>query len=155
MNCLRDHPFQISYGPADDRLNRFYIPALSASVRYDRTTGFFCTSALAVAAAGVAHLIANGGAMRLLAGADLSEEDVAAIVRGQDLGAVVAERLVAALRRPQEEVMRRRLEVLAWMVAAGTLQIKVVLPCGPDGRPLPASQTQDYFHPKEGIFTDA
>ena len=59
MTCLRDHPFDISYGPADDRLNRFYIPALSCSVRYDRTAGFFCSSALAVAAAGVARLIRN------------------------------------------------------------------------------------------------
>ena len=28
---LRDHPFQLSYGPSDDRLHAFYIPALSAS----------------------------------------------------------------------------------------------------------------------------
>ncbi|MBC8450387.1 MAG: hypothetical protein H8D78_21850, partial [Chloroflexi bacterium] len=65
-NRLRDHDFQLSYGPADDRLHDFYIPALSASVRYDRMTGFYSGSALAVAAAGVARLIANGGTMRLL-----------------------------------------------------------------------------------------
>lgn len=40
------------------------------------------------------------------------------------------------------------------MVAAGRLQIRVVLPKGPDGRPLPAAQAQDYYHPKEGLFTD-
>ena len=38
---LRDHPFRIYYGPADDPLANFYIPALSASVRYDRSAGFF------------------------------------------------------------------------------------------------------------------
>lgn len=32
MSKLRDIPFQISYGPSDDRLNRFFIPALAASV---------------------------------------------------------------------------------------------------------------------------
>jgi hypothetical protein len=47
---LRDHPFRIYYGPADDPLANFYIPALSASVRYDRSAGFFSSSALAVAA---------------------------------------------------------------------------------------------------------
>ena len=36
---LRDYNFQISYGPADDRLHDFYIPALSGSIRYDRTAG--------------------------------------------------------------------------------------------------------------------
>jgi superfamily II DNA or RNA helicase len=152
--ALRDHPFQISYGPADDRLHDFYIPALSASVRYDRTAGFFSSSALAVAAAGVARLVAQGGTMRLLVGAELSEADVRAIERGQALDDVVGERLVAALSEPEEEVMRRRLEVLAWMVAAGRLQIRVVLPKGPEGQPLPASQSQDYYHPKEGLFTD-
>ena len=151
---LRAHPFHLSYGPADDRLHEFYIPALSCSLRYDRTAGFFSSSALAVAAAGVARLIAQGGAMRLLVGAQLSEADVRAIERGQALDVVVAERLVAALSEPEEEVMLRRLEVLAWMVASGSLQIRVVLPKGPDGRPLPASQAQDYYHPKEGLFTD-
>ena len=50
---LRDHEFQISYGPSDDRLHRFYIPALERSVSYDRSAGFFSSSALAVAAAGL------------------------------------------------------------------------------------------------------
>ncbi|MFB0537603.1 MAG: hypothetical protein ACETWR_21770 [Anaerolineae bacterium] len=151
---LKDHDFQISYGPSDDRLHDFYIPALSASVRYDRTAGFFSSTALAVAAAGVARLIANGGTMRLLVGAQLSEADVRAIEKGRALTDVVAERLIAALSEPEGEVMRRRLEVLAWMVATGSLQIRVVLPKGPDGYPLPASQAQDYYHPKEGLFTD-
>ena len=34
---LRDHPFRIYYGPADDPLANFYIPVLSASLRYDRS----------------------------------------------------------------------------------------------------------------------
>ena len=155
MASLRDYHFQISYGPADDRLHDFYIPALSASVRCDRCSGFFCSSALTVAAAGVARLIANGGTMRLLVGAALTQEDVQAIARGQALEEAVSQRLVAALTEPAEDVMRRRLEVLAWMVADDTLEIRVVLPTDRDGRPLPRSQAQEYYHPKEGIFTDA
>jgi len=152
---LQDHAWQISYGPADDRLNGFYIPALQRSVRYDRSTGFFSSSALAVAAAGVAGLIANGGTMRLLTGAQLSQEDVKAIARGATLEALVAEKLIAALAQPVEDLLRRRLEILAWMVAQGTLQIRVVLPRGANGLPIPADQAQDYYHPKEGLFTDA
>ena len=64
MESLRSHDFQIAYGPNDDRLHDFYIPALELSVRYDRTAGFFSSSALAIAAAGVARLIANEGRMR-------------------------------------------------------------------------------------------
>ena len=151
---LRDHEFQISYGPADDRLGAFYIPALSCSVRYDRLAGFFTSSALAVAAAGVARLIENEGTMRLLVGAQLEEADVEAIRRGHDLRESLAGKLLNRLADPEDELMRRRLEALAWMVATKTLEIRVVLPKGPDGYPLAASVAQEYFHAKEGIFTD-
>jgi hypothetical protein len=152
---LRDHDFQISYGPGDDRLHDFYIPALSCSLRYDRLAGFFSSSALAVAAAGVARLIENDGTMRLLVGAQLDEADVEAIRRGHDLRGTLAGKLASKLADPEDELMRQRLEVLAWMVAYKTLEIRVVLPKGPDGLPLPASAADEYFHPKEGIFTDA
>lgn len=155
---LRDHDFKISYGPGDDRLHQFYIPALRASVRYDRMTGFFTSSALAVAAAGIAHLIAGGGRMRLLVGAQLQPEDVEAIREGHDMREVIAARLGPALPDPEalaDQMMRDRLAALAWMVATGTLEIRVVLPKGLDGLPLPASEARDYFHPKVGIFTDA
>lgn len=155
MISLRDVEWQISYGPSDDRLNSFYIPALQRAVRYDRSAGFFSSSALAVAAAGVAGLIANGGTMRLLVGAQLSREDVEAVERGASLEGIVAEKLIAALEGPVEDLLRRRLEILAWMIAQGTLQIRVVLPRDANGLPIPADWAQDYYHPKEGIFTDA
>jgi len=119
---LRDYDFKISYGPSDDRLHTFYIPALTRCLGYDRSAGFFSSSALAVAAAGVAHLIKNDGTMRLLVGADLNEHDVAAIQKGHDLAEVLKEKFLAYLDDP-EELAKRRLEVLAWMVAKGTLKI--------------------------------
>ncbi len=153
---LRDLALRLSYGPSDDRLHQFYIPALRSSVRYDRMTGLFTSSALAAAAAGIAHLIAGGGRMRLLVGAQLEPQDVEAIRAGHDLQEVVAARLT--LPDPTalaDQLLRDRLAALAWMVAAGALEIRVVLPKGPDGLPLPASEAHDYFHPKVGIFTDA
>ena len=152
---LQTHPFRIFYGPADDPLNNFYIPALSASVQYDRSAGFFSSTALAVAAAGVARLIQNGGRMRLLVGAELDEKDVKAICEGYDLKAKVTERLLEHFVDPQDALLRRRLEVLAWMAAEGTLQIRVVLPTDARGYPIPARLAQDYYHAKSGIFTDA
>lgn len=157
--CLTEVNWKISYGPADDRLRDFYIPALSRSVSYDRTAGFFSSWSLAMAAAGVAHLVRAGGRMRLLVGARLSDEDVQAIERGEEaFQSALEARLLQALEElaaDPADPARRRLEVLAWMVAAGRLAIRVVLPLGPDGRPLPASLAADYFHAKEGIFTDA
>lgn len=155
MPNLREYPFQISYGPRDNRLEHFYIPALSRCVRYDRTTGFFTSSALAVAAAGVAQLIQNGGRMRLCVGAKLDERDVEAIKRGHDLSELVGQRLVDVFGNPEEALLKARLEVLAWMVADGTLEIKVVLPTDDHGFPQPAEGSREYFHAKEGLFTDA
>lgn len=152
---LRDRPFKIFYSAADDRLHDFYIPALSASIRYDRSAGFFSSSALAVAAAGVARLIQNGGRMRLLVGAQLSPDDVEAIEHGYDLKGTVERRLLAVFEDPADALMRQRLEVLVWMIADGTLEIKVVLPQDAYGHPLPADRAVPYFHVKSGVFTDA
>jgi superfamily II DNA or RNA helicase len=158
MPSLGECHFQLSYGASDDRLHEFYIPALAASVRYDRMAGFFTSSALAVAAAGIAHLIANGGQMRLLVGAQLSPQDVDAIREGHDLRDVLVAHFESALPSPEaltDQLMHDRLAALAWMVATGTLTLRVVLPKGPDGLPRPAPEARDYFHPKEGIFCDA
>jgi len=152
---LPDYGFKISYGPADDRLHDFYIPALERSCRFDRTTGFFSSAALAIAAAGVVRLIQNGGRMRLLCGADLSPDDVEAIRKGASLKGALDIKLAGCLADPADQSMRARLEALAWMVAQGSLEIRVVLPRGPDGHPLPADQAREYYHPKEGLFQDA
>ncbi len=124
-------------------------------MRYDRSAGYFSSSALAVAAAGVARLIQNGGHMRLLVGADLSEQDVEAIQHGHDLKERISQRLLERFHDPQDALLRERLAILAWMVAEGTLEIKVVLPRDENGLPLPAPQSEDYYHAKMGIFTDA
>ena len=131
MHTLPEHPFRISYGPADDRLRDFYLPALERSVRYDRLAGYFSSGALAVAAAGIVRLIANGGRMRLLCGAQLSEADVEAVRAGEDLARVVERRLEAALPDPgaleqqlRDEGLQTRLQALSWMVAQGTLETR-------------------------------
>ncbi len=152
---FRDLKLRVAYGPGDDPLNAFYIPVLSRAVRYDRSAGYFSSEALVVAAQGLAHLIANGGSMRLLVGAELSRADVEAIRRGASLEEITRERLVELLAEPEDELKRKRLEALAWMVAAGTLEIKVVLPKGPDGHPLPAEDAEGYYHTKKGLFEDA
>jgi Zn-dependent membrane protease YugP len=66
MPTLKDHHFRVHYDSSDKPLIDFYIPALKVSQHYDRSAGFFSSSALAVAAEGIAHLIQNGGHMRLL-----------------------------------------------------------------------------------------
>lgn len=143
---LRDLPdLDGSYSTSDNLIENFYIPVLSASSRLDRSAGYFTSSSLSLAAQGLARLIANGGRMRLLVGSDLRKEDVEAIERGASLEDVTQAKLITLFQAPKSEVERKRLEALAWMVAAGTLTIRVGLPRGGEG----------YFHVKHGIATDS
>jgi hypothetical protein len=152
---LKDYPFKISYDAVDDRLHDFFLPALERSVRYHRSTGFFSSGALAQAATGIVRLIQNGGTMRILCGAQLSVEDVEALRKGASLTGKVSEAMVGCLKDPTDESMKARLEALAWLVAQGRLDIKVVLPRGADGYPMAANDCRDYYHPKEMVFEDA
>ena len=155
---LLTHPFRPTYGPRDDRLHDFYIPALERSVLYRRSVGYFSSSALAVAAAGVTRLLDNKGSMQLLCGAELSPNDVDAILRGESLRGSVERAMLRGFDRAEgeiEDALEARLEILAWLVAHERLHIRVVLPKGPDGHPIPHPDSQEYYHPKEGIFDDA
>ena len=161
---MADHPrltdvtYRVFYRPHDNPLETFYLPTLAAAVHYDRSAGYFRSSALAAAAAGVVQLIHNNGHMRLLVGAELAEQDVAAIRQGYDLREKLAQVLLAQL--PSAELildgpLRQRLDALTWMVANGTLDIKVVLPLDTKGFPVSGAQAHEYYHTKKGIFTDS
>ncbi len=155
LPSLRDVEYRVFYRPHDNPLETFYLPTLAGSVHYDRSAGYFRSSALAAAAAGIVRLIENSGTMRLLVGAELTEQDVQAIQRGYDLRQTLERGMLGTFPDPGEGPLRQRLEALAWMVANGTLDIKVVLPLDEQGQPIPGSLAQDYYHTKKGIFTDA
>jgi len=156
---LTNITYRVFYRPTDNPLETFYLPTLAASVHYDRSAGYFRSSALAAAAAGIVRLIHNQGTMRLLVGAELSEKDVTAIKEGYDQRDAIARAMLAQL--PDAEKLRldgtlkQRLDALTWMVANGTLDIKVVLPLDMHGFPIPGNQAHEYYHTKKGIFTDA
>lgn len=155
MPGFRDLPLRIAYTSSDRPLETFYIPVLSHAVRYDRVAGYFSSGALVAAAQGLAHLIRAGGTMRLLVGAALSEDDVAAIQRGEtSVEDLSRDRLIQLLEEPTDALARQRFEALAWMVAVGTLQIRVVLPLDENGRPLAGADSEAYFHAKWGVLTD-
>ena len=113
-SSLKDYPFKINYGPQDDRVRDFYVPALSRSVRYERSSGFFSSTSLSIASRGVAHLIRNKGRMRLLVGAKLSEQDVKAIEKGHDLAGRVSQSMLAGIadleKFIQNKILRPRLQ---------------------------------------------
>ena len=69
-----------SYSSDENNLvEEFYNPVLACSVAYDRITGYFSPSILAVAARGFAGLIGNDGKVRILSSVQVSKETYDAI----------------------------------------------------------------------------
>ena len=149
---LRDRTWQIRYTRDDGDLVRlFYVPALQDAKRYDRLTGYFNAGALALAARGITGLVCNNGHMRLLVGCTLAPEEIAAVERGEALREQVERRLAQLPLAPPDAEACGALELLAWMIGRGHLDVKVAVPCNADGVPVPQDAI---FHEKAGIVED-
>ena len=149
---LRDHPWQLKYTPDDgDLVTLFYIPALTDAKRYDRLTGYFNARALSLAARGIEGLVRNNGRMRLIVGCTLGPAEIEAIERGEQLRDLVEQRLTSLPLTPPDLACADALELLAWMVARGHLDVKVAVPCNTEKQAIPAD---GIFHEKAGIIED-
>ena len=149
---LTDRSWQIKYTPDDgDLVKLFYVPALEDAERYDRLTGYFNAGALALAARGIEGLVRNRGRMRLLVGCTLEQPEIEAIERGESLRAQVEKRLTERDLAPPDSSTADALELLAWMVGRGHLDVKVAVPCGANGKPI---HDRAIFHEKAGIVED-
>ena len=149
---LPDRRWKLKYTRDDgDLVARFYVPALESAVRYDRLTGYFDAGALALAARGVEGLARNNGRMRLIVGCTLDPAHIAAIERGAALREQAERRLAAPPLEPPDAEAENALELLAWMVARGLLDVKAAVPC--DSARKPAVDPA-IFHEKTGIVRD-
>lgn len=142
-------------GTNRDILAAFYIPVLERSVEFNCVTGYFRSSFIASAAAGVSRFIYNGGSMRLLINAEVQERDVNALTGEIDVDGSFAERLREELV-PKDEVSAQRLAVLAWLYHEGRLDVKVAIPYDRD-RPIVSTNGVQVplQHAKYGYFVDA
>jgi hypothetical protein len=153
MNLLQDRPWRVKYSADDgDLVSSFYIPALACAVRYDRTTGYFSADTLTLALRGIEGLVHNGGHMRLIVGCTLDEPEVAAIEHGLAVREAIERQLQQISLSPTWSETAAALELLAWLVAQGILEIKVAIPCDTHRRPIPGPAL---FHEKSGIIEDA
>ena len=156
---FRDLHLKATYQAHDDRLGQFFIPTLRLAIAYDRLVGYWRSSTLVVAAAGLPHFISNalqhGGRMRIITGAELTEHDVNAIRGGAPLDDVVVRRLLDHPDEATDIIAADRMRIVAWMVREGMLEIKIGVPLGPDGTPMPPNEADRLFHTKYGILTDS
>lgn len=118
--------------PADDLVGDVLVPGMTAAQEVRIGSGFFSSEALAQIAPGLAAFIAGGAEpLRLLISPEISDDDLQAIDRGaRDPETVVDQALThlfdgAALS--SSAVVAHTLECLSYLIAAGRLELRVVL----------------------------
>jgi len=146
---LRDHEWNGYYQGHRDHVEELFIPALSESKFYDRITGDFSSSVLAIFAEGLEELIKRDGRIRIINGLELTKSDAEAIERGQS-----TEIIESNFDWDDVRVGRRDdvLTALSWMIDQGILEIKFGAVTDENGTPRAASYGQ--WHQKVAIFTD-
>jgi superfamily II DNA or RNA helicase len=147
ITSLRDLPLALSYqSGTHDLVRDFYLPCLGAAKLYQRAVGYFSSQGLALAAQGLQQLLEKGGRMQLIASPVLHEEDIQAIRAGYDQRSILetaARRELDPANLPPDDLLRDRLKTLAWLIAAGRLDVRLAV--GAKG---------GLFHLKIGLFTD-
>lgn len=125
----------------------FYIPVLEKTKIYQRAVGYFSSGSLAFASKGIGELIENGGKMQLIASPNLSKEDIEAIERGYiERDKAIEESILKALEIPSNELVKERLNYLAWLIAREQLDIKIAV--------LKDKNQFGLYHEKLGIMED-
>ena len=141
----------------DDILREFYVRVLARAKNYFRLAGFFSSSALAVAAKGIAAFIRNDGKMKLIVGARLQKPDVEVIKEGkEDPERILSEMILKDISEIEDEIVRDHVRALGWLVAKGHLDIKIAVVIDNYGYPLDyeTAVRRGIFHQKVGIFED-
>lgn len=162
---LKEIEWRLTYYTSDvtesgkpvDILHDFYLPALNLATRYDRVAGYFRSSSLAAASQGYTAFLRHGGKMRLIVGADLQVQDVAAVLAGNQQR--LADTLMEELRNPESwpDEVQSGVALLAQMVASGQLEMRVAFRKNSvTGQALSVDSTEDgYVHEKWFVMEDS
>ena len=145
---LEDITIAIRYRTNDSNFTTdFLIPALMETVLYKRAVGFFSTSALIDLSIGLFDLAKRGGKVQLVCSPELSEADIEAIEKGyKRRDEVINGALLSAITNPVTEFEEERLNLIANMIANGTLDIKLAFMTEFTGTNL--------YHEKIAVFID-
>lgn len=142
---------------SDDFLNEFYIPALQASIEYNRLAGFFSSKSLAIAARGILGLIKNEGKMKLIMSPIISKTDLDTILKFEDHEKYIENQMLEELDKIEDEFVRDHIFALGWMLANDRLEIKVAIAYNDKKMLLDFEDLQQsgLFHQKVGILKDS
>lgn len=143
---MTDWPVRPSYSTSQAfLLDDFYSPALSLSTRYDRASGYFSSSLIAIAPFAYSSFVENGGRMRLICSPHVRPDD-AQVLNTNGQSGVTRDQVVLAIRELAEssQLARALSNAMSALLRSGVLEVKFARPSTGTG----------LFHDKVGIFFD-
>jgi len=151
---LPDYQWDTRYSSAThDLIKEFFVPALSRSRFYYRIAGFFSSTSIAAAVRGISAFVENGEKMYLIIGGELTKEDVDAINNGlENMDDIFNKKWEECKEEFTNNVIKKRFEMLAWLIANDKLEIKIGVNKSKSGEYLPPQKS--LFHEKILIFED-
>lgn len=130
----------------NDIVKEFYTPVLQQAVLYQRSVGFFSSTALIELTKGICGLVKNGGKIQFIVSPYLSPEDIEAIEKGYEKKAVIEKALLREMKEPETYFQEERLNLLAHLIENGTLELKVAF--------TPPKKKTGMYHEKVGLIQD-
>ena len=140
-----------------DIVQDFYEPVLTEAVLYDRISGFFTSTCLAVSARGMYNFIKNGGIMRLITSPILSSDDVSIIEQlVEKKGDINSKELGLDLDALENTLITDHVKAFGWLLSSGKIDIRLAILLGDDNKPITKEKilSAGLFHQKIGILTD-
>ena len=142
---------------ADDVYGGFFNPVFKHSRECVRVGGRFTSRNLAACAEGMQEFIQSDGTMRLVLLPEFTEEDIDAINRGVNRPSdVLSDRWIRDLSEVKDKFVEDHAKALAWMLANGSLEIRIVVPVGSGGSVVSYVELieSQVFRNKTGVFWD-
>lgn len=140
-----------------DIVQDFYEPVLTEAVLYDRISGFFSSTSLAVAARGMCNFIKNGGIMRLITSPIFSYSDVEIVEKLiEKKSEISCKELGLDLDTLEDALISDHVKVFGWLLLTGKIDIRLAILLGDDNKPITREKllSAGLFHQKIGILTD-
>lgn len=127
-------------------VKEFYTPVLQEAILYQRSVGFFSSTALIELTKGISGIVKNGGKIQFIVSPYLSQEDVEAITKGYEKKKIIEQALLREYREPENYFQEERLNLLAHLIEDGHMEIKVAF--------TPPDKFTGMYHEKVGILED-
>lgn len=128
-------------------VKEFYTPVLQEAVLYQRSVGFFSSTALVELSKGLSGIVKNGGKIQFIVSPYLSKEDVEAINKGYEKKKIIEDAMLREYKEPENYFQEERLNLLAHLIEEGHLEIKVAF--------TPPNKATGMYHEKVGIVEDS